>query len=85
VTAQEKLIGPGKPDTASLLRYAWSLPVSAVVCGMPKLEFVESNAASARGFAPMPPADMNRLRDRLAGEKVALERFFAGHHDCRMA
>jgi aryl-alcohol dehydrogenase-like predicted oxidoreductase len=85
VTAQEKLIGPGKPDTASLLRYAWSLPVSAVVCGMPKLEFVVSNAASARGFAPMPPADMNRLRDRLAGEKVALERFFAGHHDCRMA
>jgi aryl-alcohol dehydrogenase-like predicted oxidoreductase len=85
VTAQEKLIGPGKPDTASLLRYAWSLPVSAVVCGMPKLEFVESNAASARGFAPMPPADMNHLRDRLAGEKVALERFFAGHHDCRMA
>jgi hypothetical protein len=85
VTAQEKLIGPGKPDTASLLRYAWSLPVSAVVCGMPKLEFVESNVASARGFAPMPPADMDHLRNRLAGEKVALESFFAGHHDCRMA
>jgi hypothetical protein len=81
VTGQEKLIGPGKPETSALLRYAWSLPVSTVVCGMPKLEFVEANAASARGFTTMPPVEMDRLRDWLAGEKVALERFFAGHRD----
>jgi aryl-alcohol dehydrogenase-like predicted oxidoreductase len=81
VTAQEKLIGAGKPDTAALLRYAWSLPISAAVCGMPKLEFVEANAAYARNFTAMPPAEMDRLRERLAGERVALEGFFAAHRD----
>jgi len=81
VTAQEKLLGPGKPETAALLRYAWSLPVSTVVCGMPRIEFVEANALSARGFTPMPGAEMDQLRERLAGEKVALEGFFAGHRD----
>jgi len=85
VTAQEKLLGADKAEAASLLRYAWSLPVSTVVCGMPKPEFVEANVASARAFAPMPPAEMDRLRERLAGQKVALESFFADHHDGHMA
>src|SRR2546426_10378804 len=65
VTAQEKLLGADKAEAASLLRYAWSLPVSTVVCGMPKPEFVEANVASARGLAPLPPAEMDRLRERL--------------------
>jgi len=85
VTGQERLLGAGKAEAAPLLRYAWSLPVSTVVCGMPKLEFVEANVASARGFTPMPPGDMDRLREQLAGQRVVLEQFFAGHHDCRMA
>jgi hypothetical protein len=85
VTGQEHLLGAGKAEAAPLLRYAWSLPVSAVVCGMPKPEFVEANVASARGFTAMPPAEMDRLRERLAGERVVLEQFFARHHDCRMA
>jgi len=85
VTAQEMLLGEGKADAASLLRYAWSLPVSTVVCGMPKPEFVEANVASARAFAPMPPAEMDRLRTQLAGQKVALQRFFASHRDSHRA
>jgi len=85
VTAQEKLLGADKAEAGSLLRYAWSLPVSTVVCGMPKPEFVEANVASARAFAPLPPAEMDRLRERLAGQKVALESFFADHHDGHMA
>jgi aryl-alcohol dehydrogenase-like predicted oxidoreductase len=85
VTAQEKLLGADKAEAASLLRYAWSLPVSTVVCGMPKPEFVEANVASARAFAPMAPAEMDGLRERLAGQKVALESFFASHHDGHMA
>jgi aryl-alcohol dehydrogenase-like predicted oxidoreductase len=85
VTSQEMLLGEGKADVTSLLRYAWSLPVSTVVCGMPKPEFVEANVASARAFAPMPPAEMDRLRTQLAGEKVVLERFFASHSDRHMA
>jgi hypothetical protein len=81
VTAQEKLLGPGGADPAALLRYGWSLPVSTVVCGMPKLEYLEANVASARAFTPMTPADMDSLRTQLAGKQVALEHFFAGHHD----
>lgn len=85
VTGQEHLLGPGKAEAASLLRYAWSLPVSAVVCGMPKPEFVAANVASARGFTTMPAGEMDRLREQLAGQRVVLEQFFARHRDCRMA
>jgi aryl-alcohol dehydrogenase-like predicted oxidoreductase len=81
VTAQEKLLGPGGADAASLFRYAWSLPVSAVVCGMPKLEFLEQNVVTARGFKPMAPAEMDALRTQLATRQAGLEHFFAQHHD----
>jgi hypothetical protein len=82
VTGQEKLMLDGGADAASLLNYAWSLPVSTVVCGMPKLEFLHANVASARGYsAPLPPAEMERLRQLLAGRRFVLEDFFAHHHD----
>ena len=58
VTGQDKLLVDGGADAASLLHYAWSLPVSTVVCGMPKLEFLQANVATARAYtAPLPPAD----------------------------
>jgi aryl-alcohol dehydrogenase-like predicted oxidoreductase len=82
VTGQDKLMVDGGADAASLLRYAWSLPVSAAVCGMPKLEHLEANVATAKAYSsPLPPAEMERLRQQLAGRKVVLERFFAHHHD----
>lgn len=82
VTGQDKLLVDGGADAASLLRYAWSLPISAAVCGMPKLEFLEANVATARAYSsPLPPAEMERLRQQLAGRKAVLERFFAYHHD----
>jgi predicted aldo/keto reductase-like oxidoreductase len=82
VTGQEKLMVDGGADTASLLRYAWSLPISTAVCGMPKLEFLAANVATAKAYAsPLPPAEMERLRQQLAGRKFVLERFFAHHHD----
>ena len=85
VTAQEKLLGAGGAEPGALLRYAWSLPVSAVVCGMPKVAFIEANVASARAFAPMPANEMDELRSRLAGKQAVLEQFFADHHDHGMA
>jgi hypothetical protein len=85
VTAQERLLGPGGAQASALLRYAWSLPVSTVVCGMPRLEFLEANATSARAFTPMSPTDMDALRAQLAGKQVALERFFMNHRDSGMA
>lgn len=81
VTGQEKLLGTGGADPAALLRYGWSLPVSVVVCGMPRLEFVEANVVTARGFTPMPPAEMDGLRTQLGNRQAALEQFFAHHHD----
>jgi uncharacterized protein len=82
VTGQDKLMEDGGADTASLLRYAWSLPISTAVCGMPKLEFLEANVATAKAYsAPLPPAEMEKLRQQLAGRKFVLERFFAHHHD----
>lgn len=80
-TAQDRLLGPGGAEPAMLLRYAWSLPVATVVCGMPKLEHLEANAASARAFQPLPAAEMDKLRNSLAGRQAALEGFFARHHD----
>ena len=50
-------------------------------CGMPKLEFLEANTASARAFAPMPGMEMDELRSRLAGKQAVLERFFENHFD----
>jgi uncharacterized protein len=81
VTGQERLLGPNGADPAALLRYGWSLPVSTVVCGMPKLEYLDSNVVTARAFTPMPPAEMEGLRTQLAGRQIALEQFFTHHHD----
>ena len=81
VTGQERLLGADGAAAAALLRYGWSLPVSTVVCGMPKVEYLEANVASARDFTPMPAGDMDGLRARLAGRRVVLEDFFAHHHD----
>jgi predicted aldo/keto reductase-like oxidoreductase len=82
VTGQDKLLGDGKADAASLLRYAWSLPISAAVCGMPKLEMLEANVVTARAYAsPFSPAEMDRLRQQYADRTVVMERFFAHHID----
>ncbi len=82
VTAQDKLLVDGGADAVSLLRYAWSLPISAAVCGMPTLEFLRANVAAAKVYAaPLPPAEMARLRKQLAGRKFALEQFFSHHRD----
>jgi hypothetical protein len=82
VTGQEKLLVDGGAETASLLRYAWSLPISTAVCGMPNLEFLEANVATARAYSsPLPASEMEALRKKLAGRQVVLEHFFARHHD----
>ncbi len=83
VTSQEKLVGagPGKTDMSSLLRYALSLPVSTVVVGMPKPEFVAENIAIARGFAPMDEREIDRVRKSVAPQQAAVSAFFSGHVD----
>jgi uncharacterized protein len=83
VTSQEKLVGagPGKADMSSLLRYALSLPVSTVVVGMPKREFIAENIAIARGFSPMTEQEIDRVRKSVAPQQAAVASFFSGHVD----
>lgn len=83
VTGQEKLVGEGagKADMNSLLRYALTLPVSTVVIGMPRPEFLTENLAIARGFTPLTPEEMERVRGRVAPQQASLAAFFTGHAD----
>ena len=59
VFAQEGLVGAASPE--QLLRYSLSLPVTAAVVGMPKIEFVDTNIGIAKAFRPMPAAEMREL------------------------
>ena len=79
--AQDALIGQAPVE--KLLYYTLSLPVTAAVVGMPKLEHIDDNVRLARAFHPLPAAEMKELSGRLAAKnKVALEHFFRGHVDC---
>ena len=78
--AQEALIGQADPER--LLYYTLSLPVTAAVVGMPKLEHIDENARLAKAFQPLSPTEMRQLADRLSGKnKLALDRFFRNHVD----
>jgi predicted aldo/keto reductase-like oxidoreductase len=66
---------------SSLLRYALSLPVSTVVVGMPKREFIAENIAIARGFSPMTEQEIDRVRKSVAPQQAAVASFFSGHVD----
>jgi hypothetical protein len=80
VFAQEALVGQATPR--ELLYYTLSLPVTAAVVGMPKLELLEENVRLARAFQPLPAAEMKELSGRLsARNKLALDRFFERHVD----
>jgi uncharacterized protein len=83
VTAQEKLVGggAGTADMQSLVRYALSLPVSMAVIGMPRQEFITENAALARAFAPLSPAEMDKVRQQVAPQQASVHAYFADHAD----
>jgi predicted aldo/keto reductase-like oxidoreductase len=83
VTAQEQLVGAstGKTNMESLLRYALSLPVSTAVVGMPKREFLDENIRLARAFAPMSPADRDKIHQQVAPARAAVAAYFADHRD----
>jgi len=85
IMGQEALIGSGsdKGSVAKLLQYSWSLPVAAVVVGMPSPAMIQQNAQLARNFEPMPGDEMRDFSKRLAGaNKVALDLRFRHHRDC---
>jgi aryl-alcohol dehydrogenase-like predicted oxidoreductase len=70
----KSLTGGGDPvrngivTAEEALRYAMSVPgVATTVSGMDGLDILRQNAAIARGFEPMPPSEMQALRDRVRG------------------
>lgn len=78
--AQDALIGQAPPQ--KLLYYTLSLPITAAVVGMPKLDHIEENAALAKAFQPLTPSEMKGMSTRLSEKnKEALDRFFRTHVD----
>ncbi len=80
IFAQERLVGKASP--ADLIHYSLSLPVTAAVIGMPKLEYLEQNVRAVKSFQPMPMEKMKVLSDELASKhKASLDQFFLNHVD----
>jgi len=79
IFAQEKL--NGKTSVDNLIRYSLSLPVSAVVLGMPKVEFLEQNVTVAKAFQPMSRTEMNGLNGQLNQYKASIDAYFHDHVD----
>jgi uncharacterized protein len=80
VMAQDALIGPAEP--AKLMYYSLSLPVSAVVIGMPKVEHIEENCRLAKAFKPLSAPEKRKLSDELSTKyKAQLDEFFSHHVD----
>jgi uncharacterized protein len=81
VFAQEKLLGKAPVET--LMRYSMSLPVSAIVVGMPKLEHIDHNCAFVKNFKPMDRNEMDSLSESVASQwKASIDRYFSDHIDC---
>ena len=80
IFAQEHLSGKAPAD--KLITYSLSLPVTAVVVGMPKLEFLDANVQTAKSFRPMPADEMKHMSRELSGAyKVGIDRDFLNHVD----
>lgn len=80
IFAQDALVGQTTPE--KLLYYSLTLPVTAAVVGMPKLDQIEKNVQLAKAFRPLPKAEMEELSGRLSQRnKAALDLFFSTHVD----
>jgi len=80
VFAQDKLAS--KAPAGKLVQYSLSLPVTAIVIGMPKLEHIDENIRLVKTLKKMPPQEMRSLSQKLiATEKASLDRYFAHHAD----
>lgn len=80
VFAQDKLLPAASIEM--LMRYAMSLPVSAAVCGMPKLEYLEENIRVAKAFKPLSREEMQKLPESVSAQmRASIDHFFSDHVD----
>ncbi len=78
--AQDALVGQAPIE--KLLYYTLSLPVTAAVVGMPKLEHIDDNVRLAKAFKRLSAAEMRQMSGALSQKnKQALDRFFLHHID----
>ena len=73
--AMKTLAGNAKPIKDGLvtseecLRYALSLPVTAVISGIDTMEWLQKNAKAVAGFKPLAPEEMGSLEQRCSSKK----------------
>ena len=80
IFGQDALVGQATPD--KLIQYSMSLPVTATVIGMPKMEHIEQNVTVAKAFKPLPADEMKRMSGELSAKnKLALDHYFRNHID----
>ena len=80
VFAQDALVAHASPK--KLLYYSLSLPVTAAVVGMPKVEHIEENVQLATRFTPLPKSEMEQMSGMLSEKtKAKLDLFFSTHVD----
>jgi hypothetical protein len=66
-----------------LIRYAMTLPIAAAMVGMPKLEFLKANIATAKSFHPLTHEEMQALPQNVSAQlRASIDRFFNNHVDC---
>jgi uncharacterized protein len=65
-------------------RFALSLPVSALVCGIQSRANLRQDLAMARGFKPLEPAEVARLLERAKGPAAdgKIEAYKVGNYGC---
>jgi hypothetical protein len=61
-----EMVRHGAVTAAEALRYAMSLPLAVTISGMESMATLQQNLEIARGFQPMSPQEMQRLRDRIS-------------------
>ncbi len=79
IFAQDKLQGKAPAD--KLIRYSLSLPVGAVVVGMPAIEHLEQNVLTAKAFQPLTRDEMSGLNGQLSQYKASIDKYFHDHVD----
>jgi predicted aldo/keto reductase-like oxidoreductase len=80
IFGQEALVGAAPPE--KLIYYSLSLPVTAVVIGMPKPEHIEENVKLIAAYKALPKGEMRSLSKELSEKyKLALDTTLHHHHD----
>jgi aryl-alcohol dehydrogenase-like predicted oxidoreductase len=63
-----EMVKKGAVTAQEGLRYAMSLPVAVTISGIDSIDVLHQNLEVARGFKPLPAAELQGLRERVRGD-----------------